>query len=202
MCPGTLAGGPECWDIVGLLVVSPGKAWCQGKKQPRMQPNLFSRLCWDPSPNKLGHAWSWQGAGPAPQPRVQHSAWEPGPLCRLQGQAALPVSLTATLHPGFPAARTVQPHATAWGSCLQMGVHATAWGVPVLIPKFGSLLMQHHPGSPLAQPALQGIPSVAARAAAEQALDGFGPSACGVYVGERQLWGEPISTVTEIQDHP
>lgn len=159
-----------------------------------MQPNLFSRLCWDPSPNKLQQAWSWQGAEPAPQPRVLHSAGSQDRCAGSRGR--VPASLTATLHPGFPPARTAQCHATAWGSCWQLGVHATAWEVPLLIPKSKSLLMQHHPGSPLTQPAHQGIPSGAGGAAAEQALDGFGISACEgthFYSHRDPGWG---------QDHP
>lgn len=86
---------PEPWDIVGLLAMSPGKAWCQEKRQHEVQlNNLFSRLPWDPLLNDLEQAVSWQGTGPAPQARVQCSTWEPGAPCRLQGLAASPASLT------------------------------------------------------------------------------------------------------------
>lgn len=186
------SGAAGCVPRQGMV---PGKEAAQDAAQPVQQAVL------GPFTQQAGACLELAGSRACSA--AQGSALCLGARTTVQapGAGSLASQLDSNLAPRLPA-RTVQPHATAWGSCLQMGVHATAWEVPVLIPKSGSLLMQHHPGSPLAQPALQGIPSVAAGAAAEQALDGFGPSACGGDVGERQLWGEPISTVTEIQDHP
>lgn len=94
-----------------------------------MHPNLFSGLPWDPLLNEPEQAQSWQGAGPAPQPRVQRSAWEPGALCRLQGLAALPASLTqpCTQAPWGaaqlqgPRNPMSQPRAPAGGTCNSLG---------------------------------------------------------------------------------
>lgn len=65
--PGTLAsscaGALGCSGAAGC---APDKAQCQAKREHRMQPNLFSRLPWDPLLSKLEQAQSWL------QPRVWH----------------------------------------------------------------------------------------------------------------------------------
>lgn len=162
--------------------MSPGKSRCQGKQEhgcsSTCSAGCAGTLC-STGQRKPG-AGREQGLLPSPGFSIPPDSQE-----HCAGSSSLVSQLDTTLCPGSLGASQLQgPHSPVLqprAPAVQLWVSAAAWEVLVRLPKSRSLQRQHHPHSPPARLAQQGVPRGAGEAAAKQVLDGCWSKQCSSY---------------------